>query len=361
MPSVTISGAKTQDNLVTYLDYDVLEAAKRRMHHILDTFDSVVVAFSGGKDSLAVLNLFHEVKLSRGDTSQIDVIFRDEELIPDVVIDFVDHYRQLPWIKMLWFTVPLHNLKFILGRNHPYTQWDPEREWVRPKPPWSIAEVAGFEGRTFDQYTMDTVVAACYPGKICTLTGIRTSESLMRYRSVINKISEPEVAGTKEARLMLGRPIYDWAEDDVFKYFHDNGIKYCGIYDQQVFNGESLRVSSPLHAEAAKRIDVLKTRDPVFLDRILKILPEVGLQVQYYRDFDTNAVIHRYPQTWEGVQMLIDEKLEPEHRAKAMERIKVIKHMAGSVGGYPIDYVMGYLLLGTFIKRMLLPKNQNKS
>ena len=68
-----------------YQDTDVLTAAKARIHHIYDIFDSVAVCFSGGKDSLVCLELTWEVAQERG-LKHVDVVFRDEELIPDEVI-----------------------------------------------------------------------------------------------------------------------------------------------------------------------------------------------------------------------------------------------------------------------------------
>lgn len=50
--------------------------------------------FSGGKDSLVALHLTKEVADERNIKKPIDVVFRDEELIPDEVINFVDEYRK---------------------------------------------------------------------------------------------------------------------------------------------------------------------------------------------------------------------------------------------------------------------------
>lgn len=71
-----------------YIDTDVYTEAKKRIRHIIETFDSILVCFSGGKDSLAVLCLVEEVYKEMGITRKIKVVFRDEELIPDDVVRF---------------------------------------------------------------------------------------------------------------------------------------------------------------------------------------------------------------------------------------------------------------------------------
>lgn len=86
-----------------YLDIDVYEASKERLKDIISTFDKCYVCFSGGKDSLVVLHLMKEVYEEMGIKKPLDVVFRDEELIPTVVIDFVQSYQKLPWINMKYY------------------------------------------------------------------------------------------------------------------------------------------------------------------------------------------------------------------------------------------------------------------
>ncbi len=105
-----------------YLDIDVLTAARQRIAHLYDLYDVVVVCFSGGKDSLVVLLLAWEEAKRRGDKT-LRVIFRDEELIPDEVINFVNGYRLADWVDMDWYAVPMRGQKFILGKSTEYLQW----------------------------------------------------------------------------------------------------------------------------------------------------------------------------------------------------------------------------------------------
>ena len=69
-----------------FIDTNVYEESKKRIHHIFDTHDHVNVAFSGGKDSTAVLNLVREVSNERG-IDTVDSHHRDEEFNPAPILD----------------------------------------------------------------------------------------------------------------------------------------------------------------------------------------------------------------------------------------------------------------------------------
>ena len=170
-----------------YIQKDVLTAARERIHHIADTHDTLAVCFSGGKDSLTTLHLARQVLAERGQ-KVVNVIFRDEELIPSSVIDFVDSYRVQPWVNMLYFAVPLKSTKFILGKVFDYVQWDPNRRHIRPIPEHAITLPAG-DTRAFDQFTADAFIAGYLPrGKVAFLTGQKMDE-IYGYQGTVYPLS----------------------------------------------------------------------------------------------------------------------------------------------------------------------------
>ena len=357
MPTFKITGPKTREAVTVNLDCNVLEAAKQRLNWILDRYDSVVVAFSGGKDSLTVLHLLRQVQAERGMPDVVHAIFRDEELIPMSVINFVDHYRQLPWVRLKWFAVQLQSSKYLFGKSIDYVQWDKNRAHVRPKPEWAITEPSN---RIFNQYTMDSEIASHYKGKVCILTGIRTQESLTRYRAIINKINETFVAATQSKRVDLGRPVYDWTENDVFKFFYDNQIEYAAIYNAQLFSGHPLRVATPLHSEGAKRLSLWRTIDPEFYDSVLQVFPEVAVQDLYGADVKELRGACEDPENFVELEEWIHKNFQGESLQVALKRYAEVmqRQVDPRVAKvYPFYYVLKQFKSGT-IKRTFMPKTK---
>lgn len=339
------------------MDCDVYVAAKERIKHVIDIFDTLVVCFSGGKDSLVTLHLVKEVYDELGITKPVNVIFRDEEVIPEDVIAFVQSYREKPWINMLYFACQLESNKYILGKTYEYIQWDKRRKWMREKPPFAITLD---EDRIYDQYSMDAEIAARFPGKVALVNGIRAQESIVRFRSCVNKKNENYINASSSDKAMMVKPIYDWKEDDIFRYFWEKKIPYCSIYDVQMLNGEALRVATPLHAESAKRFDKIKTRYPLFYQQLVDIFPEMLLQERYYGELDQYAIMRKYPQTIQGIELYIMEQItDSSQRSLALKRLNEVRNWIGKSDGYTIKGVFKQFITGAY-KRTLLPTVSSK-
>ncbi len=345
-----------------FIETDVVTEAKRRLHHVFDLFDSVAVCFSGGKDSLVCLELTWRVAQERG-LSQVNVVFRDEELIPDNVIDFVDGYRQKSWVTMRWFCVPLQSEKFILGKRISYVQWDRDRQWVRQKPAWAIVQGAD-QYEVVSQYSCDEYCARGLPGSVAFITGVRAAESLIRYRSVVNKLNDNYICKAGESgktRVRLCKPIYDWSENDIFKWMGENGVRWCPIYDAQHLSGNNLRVSTPLHAESAKRLGTWRVQDPDFYQRVLDVFPEVEVQDRYWGEYDAAAVRDKFDDGLDGCRRYIDERIEdPKQKVMAEKRLRdFVVLQRRNPNAYPSELLLKALVSGS-VKRVIQPLNKKQ-
>jgi len=346
-----------------YLDQDVLTAAKERIIRIIDMHDHVFVCFSGGKDSLATLKLTEMVYEERGIDKPVGVIFRDEELIPDDVINFVQDYYRSGNYNFRYFAVPLLSHKYILGATHSYIQWDPNREWIRDKPDFAITDN---KGMVFDQYTMDDFAVRDLRGKCAFITGMRADESLFRYQGVMSRKNLNYIS-QQTKKVSLCKPLYDWSQKDIFKFFYDFNIKYCSIYDAQLFNHMPLRVSTPLHAESAKNFDKIKTLYPVFYQQLIDIFPEMRLQELYYKEYKQSSgenVLDRYDHTWDGIISYIKDNITDPHEKKlAITRVIAAKRTRDNrlsrgegqhnLGGFPIRYVFSKIVSGGYKRNIM--------
>jgi len=335
------------------LGINVLDAAKKRIHHVFDTFDTVVVAFSGGKDSLVCVHLVHEVMKERGIKSPLKVFFKDQELIPDDVINFVNEYRQKDWIDLDWYCLPLHCTKYILGQVFNYVQWDSKRDYLRPIPEWAIK---GNTDETYGRDSFDRFTLSKHKGRVAYITGVRCDESIMRLRSILEKAGkECYVSNSCESRLKLVKPIYDWTENDVFKFIMQEEIRYCEIYDMQHLVGRQLRVASPLQSEAAKDFHFLRQSHPEYYQRLVKLFPEMMVQERYNDQVDRNMLMDGYGVSFDGIKGYINENLtEPDQLALAFKRLEQYRqHNRKNPKAYPVNEIFRYFIRGGFRKKMM--------
>jgi predicted phosphoadenosine phosphosulfate sulfurtransferase len=349
----------------TFLEMNVLEVAKQRINWLIDNFDSIYVAFSGGKDSLVILELVDEVYKERGIKEKVKVIHRDEEFLPSSVVDFVDDHVKSGRFDFRYYCLQMADFRYVLGQRIGFVKWDERRDWIRPKPDYAISD----PDNVYDQYTADQFTTSDGKGRKVIVTGVRAAESLNRLTAICNSPdTDPnrvQIAKNEKSGIELARPIYDWEEKDVFKYFMDKKLRYCQIYDDEVWSRHNLRVSSSTSVENCKRLTTLKKQDPVHFDQICQIFPDMRLQEKYWGEYDATGVIERYPKGWRGIHQYIQENLKGKQKKEATTRMHQamkarenrLKKGLGkeNFGGYPIRYVFGEIVKGNF-KRPIAAK-----
>ena len=333
-----------------YQPSNVLEAARARVSRVVDEFDRPVVSFSGGKDSLVVLHLFLQEYQRRG-LGPLDAVFLDEEVIPDTVINFVEGYRSRGDLRLTWAVVPQDAQEYVLGRVNQFTMWDPARagRWVRDKP------ASYWEGpdptRVWDFPTeAPELFAQVYPGEaLAVCTGVRAAESLVRWRVCVSKLGPDSwIHPSAHPNAKTAKPIYDWQENDVFKYLHDHGITYCPIYDHQMWAGHHYRVAPALTPEMAKSFEIWRALDPGFYDRLAQAFPESTTN-RYFHDMDrTVPESVTYLDCWRYIR----ENIPAGHHKDVMRGMRsamsVVDHHPQGHKAFPPRHLMKWLMGGTW-------------
>ena len=332
------------------MEKNVYDETLERIEYCLDSSDTFVVCFSGGKDSTALLNCALEVAEAKK-RLPLEVFFGDEEGIGPDTVDYCRRVAQDERINMTWSCIPLHN-RNACSRNSPFWySWDPREKdkWCRDLPPEGITTEMRPDipwGNIPEQipywYGLDR-------GTVIQALGRRAQESLTRWRFIAARggkkafISKANSGGAKAddgksfkfKNIFTADPIYDWRVEDVWTAPFIYGWDYNRIYDKYSRLGikpSDQRIGPPFHEEGLNSLWTFPVMYPELWDRMQTRVPGVNTATKFFRSqlYDKGGTGHIRPNDGESWQEYVYRLLHlwsPKYRVKVAENVQaLIKH-----------------------------------
>ena len=270
------------------VEQDVWSLAIERMNYIFDMFDEIVVSFSGGKDSTAVLNVALTVAEERG-RLPLRVVFYDEEAIPYETEQYVRRVSQDPRVNLEWYCLPLE-LRNACSRRQPvWYSWalEDKDKWVRPLPPEAITTHPLLDGlQPHERLGWAEFAPVLARGNSTAfLLGIRATESMVRQRAVSMKKIDNYIVNFKTG-VAKCYPIYDWQTADVWTAPAKYGWDYNRAYDLMEMLGikpDMQRCAPPFGEEPLGGLWVFAQAFPDIWDKMIYRADGVASASRYAR------------------------------------------------------------------------------
>lgn len=260
-----------------YLDINVYEATLKRIEYIFNNFERVLVAFSGGKDSSVVLNIAYDYAKEHDMLDKLEMYHLDYEAQYQMTTDYVTETFQRFNIKKYWLCLPIRAQSAVSNFEYGWIPWDKDKKeiWVRDMPKYDYVINEDNVPFPFEKGTWDYVVQENFTKwlsnekKTAVLIGIRTEESLNRFRAIKGNHKVNVYDGkswiVNEDNAYKVYPIYDWETRDIWIYFAKFKKPYNKLYDLYYQAGlkiKQMRVASPFNDAAISTLKLYRVIDP---------------------------------------------------------------------------------------------------
>lgn len=337
---------------------NVYEAAQGRMRFIFDNFERIYLSFSGGKDSGVVLNLALDYMRANGITRKLGVMVMDNECNFSHSLEFMHSIlgKNRDLLDIYWCCLPL-TLPCTVSQYQVNWQCWSERDrerWVRPRPEHDY--VVTFESGKLPFVRHDMLDKEFYDefgewysqGKrTACLIGIRTHESLNRWRAIMNTEKE-----TLDGRMWTKRnmenvyncyPIFDWRTEDIWTANAKFDWEYNKLYDVFYKAGvpiHKMRVASPFMSESKSSLSMYRIIDPACWARLCARVAGANFIATYGKQLNYRSISLPPGHTWKSFVKFLLATLPKETAENFKQRfVQSLKFWARTGRGLPEETI----------------------
>jgi len=323
-----------------YQKCSVLEATKRRIVEAFDSLEVLYISFSGGKDSTVMMHLVCQEARLRN--RKVGVFIIDLEAQYSATIEHIEAMikEYADCIDLHWFCGQLLLRNAISDFEPKWVCWDENKKeiWVREKPALE-ADLSQYDfyvpKMEFEELMV--IFGPWYAkGKSCgAFIGIRSDESLHRYRAIVSRKDGLMLEGRKWTTKIAPNvynlyPIYDWRTEDIW-LFHSRfkDLRYNTIYDLMTRAGvkfSSQRLCQPFGDDQKKGLWLYQILEPETWYKLLNRVSGVNSGALYAQDTGningTNKISKPDDRSWEDYTNFLLKSLPVKMQANYIQRFK---------------------------------------
>lgn len=259
---------------------NVYQETQNRLKLLFEEFDNIYVSFSGGKDSGVLLNLcidyIRQNKLNR----KIGVFHLDYEAQYTYTTEYVNETLEnnLDILDVYRCCVPFKVTTCTSMYENYWRPWDSDKKdiWVSelPKTCYTEKDFDFYKPNMWDYEFQEKFSEWIHiknkAKKTACLVGIRTQESLNRWRAIHSDRNYKNYNGIKWTKKMYDNvfnayPIYDWVTKDIWvanSKFEWTYNKLYDIYYQAGLTIDQMRVASPFISTAQESLKLYRIIEP---------------------------------------------------------------------------------------------------
>lgn len=313
-----------------YQGINVYNAAQNRIEYIFENFEKIYISFSGGKDSGVMLNLVLDYMRANNITKKIGLMILDNEANYTLSLEFMHRIidANLDLLDVYWCCLPITLPCTVSSFMVDWQCWGEEdkERWIKPMPKDNyIVNINNHkfpffkENMQYDEF-WDSFGEWYADGKDCAcLIGIRTDESLNRFRAIMNdrKISHGSQTWTKKNGKFVYNcyPIFDMKTNDIWIANEKFDWDYNKLYDifwKAGLSVAQMRVASPFMSESKSSLNLYRVIDSQIWARLCARVSGANFVATYGKQLSYRSFKLPEGHTWKSFVKFLLETLPEE-------------------------------------------------